>query len=83
MPLLVVLERLSEVAVLAVATGRQAAVLAGIAEFCVPDESAAASAGFSRSVTEHRVWHLEYLRHGGSSGSGHEGWHVLGRIVGS
>jgi hypothetical protein len=33
MPLLVVLERLSEAAVLAVAAGRQAAVLAGIAEF--------------------------------------------------
>jgi len=34
-------------------------------------------------VTEHRVWHLESLRHGGSSRFGHEGWHMLGRVVGS
>ena len=55
MPLLVVLERLSEAAVLAVAAGRQAAVFAGIAEFCVPDESAAASAGFSRRCPKGQI----------------------------
>ncbi len=35
------------------------------------------------AVTEHRVWHLELPRHGSSSDSGHEGWHVLGRMVGA
>ena len=34
-------------------------------------------------VTEHRVWHLESLRHGGSSEPGHQGWHSLGRVVGT
>ncbi len=34
-------------------------------------------------VTEHRVWHLELLRHGSSGDSGHEGWHVPGRVVGA
>ncbi len=34
-------------------------------------------------VTEQRVWHLEPQRHGRSGESGHEGWHVLGRVVGA
>lgn len=34
-------------------------------------------------VTEQRVWHLELQRHGRSGESGHEAWHVLGRVVGA
>lgn len=34
------------------------------------------------SVTEQRVWHLEQLRHDGSGESGHEDWHVQGRVAG-
>jgi len=37
----------------------------------------------SAHVTEHRVWHLESLRHGGFSEPGHQGWHVLGKMVGT
>jgi hypothetical protein len=38
---------------------------------------------FSPSVTEQRVWHLELQRHGRSGESGHEAWHVLGKVVGA
>ena len=34
-------------------------------------------------VTERRVWHLEWPQLGSFSEPGHEGWHSLGRMVGT
>jgi hypothetical protein len=45
--------------------------------------SAVAMRALPTSVTEQRVWHFGWLRSGGFSVPGHEGWHVLGTVAGS